>query len=49
MEEKSKEDIFGAKELVCILENGIERSGDDSWKSIVDRLSCIYEESLNSI
>ena len=49
MKEKSKEDVYGAKELVCIMKNSLQRNGCDSWMSIVDRLSCIYEESLNSI
>ena len=49
MKKKSKEDVYGAKELVGIMKSGLQRSGCDSWKSIVDRLSCIYEESLNSI
>lgn len=49
IKEKLNKDIAGAKETISILQNGLSGCEHDSWKGIVDRLHCMYDETLRYI
>lgn len=49
IKEKLSKDISGAKETISILQNGLSSCDTDSWKGIVDRLYCMYNETLHLV